>query len=289
MLSWQLLITLFLFLSTASVLLRRYLATTLAAHNQIINAVFYVGILYPLALLVTALSPAPIHISGLNLLLLFIGEWLFPFSLVLSFRASRQIDAGSYTIIGNLTPIVTIITAWTLLNEGLSGYKFIGAVIIILSAFIVTLPKLRAHKIDKNSGLMLALVASILLGLAITFERFMLTRMNLESYLVFGWGFQTLWMVLIAWPKRRELSILRDRKKLYYIVGYGLSFALGGLCFVSALKLSGNVSVISSIISFRTVLVVLAALIFLREKEWLWLKIGAALVGTAGLIILSRS
>lgn len=287
--TWQLLLGSYLVLGTAAYLLRRRLATTLEAHNRLINGFFFLAVLYPLGLIVALFSNPNLSIGWHNVLILLVGSGVFPLINILAFKASKDVDAGLYTIINNLTPIITIVAASLLLQETLNGRQLLGAVIVIASTFLATLPRLRRSSAGTHNGIVLALASISLLGLAIVFERWMLTRIDFGAYLVFGWGAQTIWMAMLAWPERDNLRVLGKRANFYPILGYGATNALKGLCFVGALKLSNNASLVSASASFMAVLVVLSAYFVLKEKQWLWFKVSAAAIGTVGLIILNTS
>jgi drug/metabolite transporter (DMT)-like permease len=285
--TWQVLATGYLILGTAGYLVRRQLAQTLTEHNRIINGFFYLGMLWPLGLVVAAFSSPDLAIGWLNVAFLLAGSVMFPLIALTAYKASEHVDAGLYTILNNITPIITIITASVLLSESLNGQQLLGAFIIIASAFLVTLP--RFHKSSKTSsaGIALALTSVTILGFAIVFERWMLTRIDFGAYLVFGWGAQTLWMTIFAWKDRSEYKILLERNNFRPILLYCVSNSFKGVCFVGALKVSGNASVVSAFTSFLAVLVVVSAYFILKEREALFLKLSAAAIGTTGLIILS--
>ncbi len=285
--SWQLLLIGYLVLGTAAYLIRRKLAQVIPEHNRFVNWFFFLGVLYPVGLVVAFFSHPNLHIGLANLVILLVGELVFPVINLLSYRANEDVDAGLYTIINNLTPIITISSAWLLLNETLSNQQLLGATIIITSTFLVSLPSLLRRSRSKAIGLAFALASVSLLGLAITFERYMLTRIDFGAYLVYGWGAQTLWMTILAWPERKNLGLLKNQKVAKFIIGYGFSNTFKGLCFVGALKLSGNASLVSAFSSFMSVLVVLGAYFALKEKEWLLFKIIAAMLGALGLLILN--
>lgn len=287
--TWQIFLILYLALGTASYLIRRTLAKTLTQYNRLINGFFFLVILYPLGLIVAMLNNADLVIGWMNIIILLIGGGMFPLINLLAFKASKDIDAGLYTILGNITPIVTIIVASLILNESLNNLQLVGAAIIITSAFVATLPSIHHNSKSSPKGLFLALSSVALLGVAIVFERWMLIRIGFGAYLVFGWGAQTLWMALIAWPERRNIKILKSKKNFLPILSYGLTNAFKGLCFVTALSLSGNASIVGASASFMTVSVVIAAYIILKERNNLWLKIGSATAGTIGLIIINAA
>jgi len=285
--TWQLLLIAYLILGTATYLFQRTLGKRFAEHRRLISGFFFLVLHYPSGLLVAAYLSPHLAIGWLNILILLIGSWVFPLINVLSIRASKDVDAGLFSILVNLAPVVTIIGATLLLKESLTNNQLLGAAIILASAFLATLPNLSRRAKAKPSGVLIVLAIVLLSGLATIYERWMLGRIDLGSYMVFGWGAQTLWMTLMAWPERKNLKVLLPREKLLPMLGFGLASSIKGICFIAALKLNGNASMVSAITAFIPVMVVPAAFIFLRERKWLWFKLAAALVGTAGLIILN--
>jgi len=276
-------------LATAAYLLRRSMAQKMAKYNKLINAFYLVGVLYPVGLIFAAFTGPDLAVGWQNFFFMIFGSGLFSVMYLLSFRANRDIDAGVYTILNNITPIVTIAFAWILLNEKLNTQQLIGASIIISSAVLVTLPRLKRSSETRLLGLGFAISSVVVLGLAIVFERWMLTRVDFGAYLVYGWGGQALWMSVLAWPERKRLNeILKKKEYLKLVLGYSLANAFKGLAFVGALKLSGNASLVVATTSFLVVLVVFAAYFVLREREWLWLKIFTAVFGSIGLFILNK-
>ena len=265
------------------------MAQTLTKHNRLVNGFFFIAVLYPLGLIVASFSSPNLSIGWLNVVFLAAGSGIFPLINLLAFRANKDVDAGLYTILNNLTPIITIVAASLLLQERLNDQQLLGAAIIITSTFLATLPRLQKRSASSSTGMLFALASVSLLGLAIVYERWMLTRIDFGAYLVFGWGAQTLWMSVLAWPERKNIKILREKKNFLPILSYGVTNAFKGLCFVAALKLSGNASVVGAFASFMAVMVVLSAYFILNEKEGLLFKIGAALIGTFGLIILNTA
>jgi drug/metabolite transporter (DMT)-like permease len=286
---WQLLLIGYLILETAAYILRKRLAVALTKHNRLVHAFFSLCVLYPTGLVLAFLSQANLNIGWQNLLFVLAGSVMFPVFNLLAFKANKTVDAGLYTILFNLTPVVTIAAATFLLNEGLDGGQLTGAAIIIGSAFLATLPKIFKRSVTKTAGIGVALASIAIIGMAIVFERWMLTRMDLGAYLVYGWGAQTLWTVAMAWPDRRHVracSLFRGRP-LRFVLGYSGAITFKSVFFIAALKFSGSASLVVAFASFTSVLVVLAAYFMLKERDHLRYKVGAAAVGVTGLIILN--
>lgn len=285
--SWQLLIAIYLVLSTATYILQKKLGTSLPNHKRLVSGFFFLAIHYPMGLLVAAFSSPHLAIGWLNMFFLLVGSWVFPIINIVTLRANKDIDAGLFAVLSNLTPIVTIVAASILLKEDLNHTQLVGAVIILSSAFLVTLPGLRFRGRSIASGLMFAVMAISLSGLATVYERWMLTRIDFGAYLILGWGAQTLWMTVVSWPQRKQLKALRNKKNFPALLSYALAASIKGIVFIGALRLTTNVSLLSAITSFLAVMVVIAAYFALKERRWLWYKVGAAIIGAAGLIILS--
>jgi len=279
----------YLVFATIYSLIRRNLGKNFAEHNRLVNAFFFLAVLWPIGSLIGFLSHPNLHIGWLSLALVLAGSIVWPLSNLSAYRANRHIDAGMFSILSNLTPIVTITVAWNLLGEGLNSQQLFGAVIILVSAILVTLPSIRRHRRTDRNGLMFALLTVVLVGLGIVFERYMLKRMDIGAYFIFGWGAQTFWMIIFALSEYKNIHLLKDRKFFLPTLGYGLSAALRGVGFVAALKFSNNASLVGAAASFLSVSVVVAAFFFTNEKDGLAIKLPAALLGTVGLIILSFS
>lgn len=286
---WQLLLLGYLILGGGAYLIRRRLAVAFTEYSRIINGFFFVAILYPLGLIIAAFTSPNLAISWLDIIFLIIGSAIFPIINLLAYRASKDIDAGLYTILHNFIPIITIVAASVLLHESLNNQQLLGAAIIIISAFWATFPKFKHNSKSSLVGLAIGLLAILLLGLAIVYERWMLTRVDFGAYLVYGWGAQTLWMAIIAWPKRAQLKFLKERKTFVQVLAYGATNAFKGVCMVGALALSGNASIVGASTGFMAALVVLGAYFILKEKELLWFKLSAAIVGAIGFILLNTA
>ena len=76
----------------------------------------------------------------------------------------------------------------------------------------------------------------------------------------------------------------QTRKLLF---AWGASNTLKSIAFISALKL-GTASVVSSAANFLSVVVVLAAYIFLKERNHIGNKALAVAAGVAGLFLVAR-
>jgi drug/metabolite transporter (DMT)-like permease len=285
--TWQALLTLYLILNTVSYILQRKLGTSLAKHKRLVAGFFFVVVHYPLGLIVAFMGHPDLAIGWMNFIILLLGSWIFPLINILYLKASKDVDAGRFTVLSNITPVATIVAATLLLGERLNATQLIGASVIIGSAVVVTLTHTRKRGRVNHRGVAVAITAFLLAGLATVYERWMLGQMDLGAYIVFGWGAQTLWMVLLAWPERKNLGVLRKKKYLLPISSFAIASAVKGVLFLAALQLSGNASLFGAFASFTAIMVVPAAYFLLKERQSMKTKVIAAIIGTIGLIILN--
>lgn len=286
---WKLLLGAYLGLHVVTTLLQRRLGRELATHKRLVAGIFFMLVRYPIGLLVAYYNSPQLAIGWTNFFYLLVGSAIFPIITVLALKASKDIDAGRYTILSNIQPIVTIVAATLILNETLNAQQMLGAGIIIASAFLITSPHLLRRGKINATGVTTALLVFLLMGPATVYERWMLSQIGYGAYLVIGWGIQSLWMIIIAWPERKHLRTLPFASHGMAIWSYAVASSIKGVCFVVALKLSGNAALFSAFASFGAILAVPAAYVFLKERDWLWLKIGAAIISSIGLAILTTA
>jgi drug/metabolite transporter (DMT)-like permease len=284
---WQIFVLSYLALSTVAGLLQRQLGKDIPKYNKLVNAFFFLGIHYPLGLIVAALIGFDLDIGWTNLALLFVAGIAFPLTGIWAFRASKDVDAGLFGILQNLNPVITIILAALLLADRLNVQQLSGALLIILSALLASVIIYRHSSISTRFGILLAIVTVSMLGLETAYETWMLKRIGFGTYLVYGWGLQTFWMLVLAWPERKQLNKIINRQYGPSIFWLSLSRSLKGFAFLGALYFSGRASIVSAYTSLLPVMLVGAGYIFLQERSYLRLKVLAAIIAAAGLIVLS--
>lgn len=284
---WQLFIVGYFIFGAASYLLRRVLAKKLSEHNRLINAIFFLFFLAPTAVILSLFFPHDLDIGITNLLIIFGGSIIWPLLGIVSFRANKDVDVGIFAIISNLSPLFTLAIALTLLNERLSVLQFIGIGLLVVSGIVAASSHLK-HNRASMQGILFCLLSAVILGVAVAFESFMLHRIDFGAYLIYGWGSQVVWSVILAAKDFRKLPALlthADTKKILF--AWSASSSLRSVAFISALKISGSAALISAITDFMSVVIVIAGYIFLHERGHMVQKVSGAIVGLVGLLLIT--
>ncbi len=287
--TWQICIFIFLILSIVTGLIQRKLGRNIPQYSRLVNAFFFLFVHYPIGLLVASILGFNISIGWTNFIAIAIFSITFPLAGFLSLRASKDVDAGLFSILQNMAPVVSIILAVLLLSERLNLQQFAGTLIIVASALAVSSISYKHGSKSTKTSIILTLITVGLVGIGVVYEKWMLQRIGFSSYLVYGWGLQTFWAVVFAWPMLRQMKIVLRPKYRLPVLVFSISRSMKGIAFVGALYLSQSASLVSAFVSFLPILMVGAGFIFLHEKQYLKLKILSALAGSIGLVILTIS
>ena len=125
------------------------------------------------------------------------------------------------------------------------------------------------------------LLSGVALGVCLTAERALLKMTGFSAGTMLSWWSQCafLGIAAIATKNKSEYS-----KKDIFITG-GLRF-FQSLSWVILLFVVGNLSIVSSITTFKVVVIFIAAAIFLKERDDLPRKILGSVVALVGLLLM---
>jgi drug/metabolite transporter (DMT)-like permease len=284
---WQLSLFFYFTLGVAGYLLRRVLAQKFHHRNRLISGTFYLFFLWPAALVMSLTHPHNFHIGATNTIYLLVGSVIWPLYNLSAFRANKDVDVGVFSIINNLSPLVTLAIALPFLGEHLVTRQYAGIAVLIVSAMIAVMPELKKHHRAKLNGILWCLLTTVILGVAIAYERFMLNRIDFGTYVAIGWTSQVVWMTALTGRQWKHLPELIRTAGFKILFAYNFSGVLRSCAFILALLWSGSASVISGATDFMTVLIVVAAYFVLHERDHMFQKTSAALVGIVGLLMLT--
>lgn len=285
---WLVFIFFYLALATISSLLRRSLVIKFEGRASLLNVLFYLIFLFPVGIILSFFFPCNLNVGWVNLLFLFGGGLIWPIMGVIALQASKYVEAGIYVVVSNLSPIFTLLVALPFLGECLNGWQYLGVGLLVFSGVFIASLQVRKGSQISTKGLVLSFIAAGILGVATAYERFMLLRVDFGTYLILGWGSQVLWSAILAGKQLKKLPLLFTKvcKVRKILFSWGMVKVCTSVAFISALKL-GSATMLGASSDFVSVLVVIGAYFFLKEKNDLVYKLLAAIVGVVGLILIA--
>ena len=269
--------------SSASPLQRRWLAKTKNAENrgQIAFAfhVSFVAVILSLGLLFYQ----PFHITG-NSTFVVISTLLCgvfgSLSAVLGYVAQKHIEAGVTSVVSNIYTPITIILATVFLNEALTGIQILGTVILFTGMIIVS-KKHKTGKFTFDKYFLMMLLSGAFIGILIVAERYLQKITGFTTGTILSWWSVCLFLGLFTFFTKNKHAY---SKKDIVITGVLRFFQI--LSWAGLVYIVGNLSFVSSITTFKVVLMFIAGALFLNEKEDLPRKIFGSIVAVLGLLLM---
>jgi len=287
--SWQLSISLFFLFSVMQSLWQRVYLKTSTLPESIPPAFAYLFGVMPLAIIV-GLATRHIHVDwGMTTVLLLIGEGIF-IGLFnwLSYKAIKRMHISQFQVIFQLYGVTAVVFGWLLLGERLSPAQLVGSALLITGALLAATSHKQQKSIHglRNDAVFLAAMAAVSLGIGLVIEKAALGRMDMGAYFIFGFGTQTIALLVIAahdLPKLRREHITWPQFR--GPLAFGILSCLIGFTYIYALRKVDNVSLVTMVSTFQLPLTVLAAFIILKERDNLTRLALACTIGFVGLLI----
>jgi drug/metabolite transporter (DMT)-like permease len=226
---------------------------------------------------------SPFYISGnyLHLFLLSLVCGVFGMGCSTFFTiAQKHIDAGVTSIVSNFYTPITIALSSIFLHESLTPLQIVGTLLLVFAVMIVS----KKHKIGKFSFdkyFLYMVLSAIFLGVLLVAERALQKTTGFSAGTSLSWGSQAFCLGLLTlFTKSRHTYTKRE------VFGYGFIRFLSSASWVVLVYIVGNLSLVSSITTFKVVIVFITAAIFLNEREDLGRKIIGSIIALIGLLLM---
>ncbi|MSU56034.1 MAG: hypothetical protein EXS51_01865 [Candidatus Taylorbacteria bacterium] len=260
---------------------RRHLALREEGGGQIHFAFRVMTVIALIGLIIPFLSPFKLEGDPMKLVLLMIAcGVLGALFWVTFYLAQRHVEAGIITLATTVATPVAIVLATVFLDERLTLTQMMGAVLLLVALILVSKKhRIGAFRFDRY--FLLVLLSGALLGVLYTAERALQVETGLSAGTLLTWWAQVLCLGIAAFVmKNRTTYTVKDA-----LITGGVG-SLQSVSWVVLLYVVGNLSLVSSIATFKVVIVFIAAAIFLKEREDLPRKIIGSLLAVIGLLLM---
>lgn len=288
--TWQLAILFQQTASTAYALLFRHYAKNNPAQTVIATALTDLMVLAPVAIIWSFTMGGPQFDFPAHLWWLFLlTGFLFAAGNIAMYKASTKVEASRFTIISTLRTVVIVVASGLLLSEHLTPIQTLGALIILSASFVVISLNGTKHKKQHHDRYsVIAIVSAILIGLAVTAEKFLIGSTGLATYVFISWLLQTAFLTAFAWRQFGMVKEIVKKGSIKMLFVIGVLRSTAGVCFVTALALSNSASLIASVAAIHVVTTAIGGYIFLGERTHGRQKLAAALAAFVGVVLLVR-
>lgn len=226
---------------------------------------------------------SPFYLSGgfLKLFLLTLVCAVFgTASNISAYVAQKHMDASVTSVVWNIYTPITIFLSSVLLHEGLKPIQIVGTILLLLAIVIIS-KKHRIGRFSFDKYFLLTLLSGVLISGVLVAERALQHTTGFSAGVMLSWGSQTLGLGIVSLFLGSKHNY--DAKEV--LATGGLQF-IGALSYVILVWVSGNLSVVSAITTFKVVIIFITAAIFLREREDLGRKILGSVIAVIGLLLM---
>ncbi len=200
------------------------------------------------------------------------------------FQSLSRIDASEFSILFVTRGIWTILTATLFLHESFAIRQTLGTSLILGSVIWITY---RRKMTGLNTGILFGLAAGILFGIGYVNDAYIVQFFPAPitySFLDFLLPGLVLFFLFFRSVKKTAADMLHSKKILTLLV-LCLLYAIFGISILLAYKFGGEASVIGAVSQTATILTVLLAIIFLKEKDNILKKMIGSVIAVIGVIL----
>jgi drug/metabolite transporter (DMT)-like permease len=200
------------------------------------------------------------------------------------FESFKRVEASSLTIVFTSRAIVTILAGRIILGEILTMHQLIGIGMILLGVVIVSM---KNSKVNFTNGMGYVIVASILFGLGLANDKYILNEIEIStfSFMTLGFFLPAVLMLAISPKSLLKMDIFFERKTLVNMVVFTMLYVVQAITFFMAVQ-EVDVSMVASLKQLSTVLTVVLAVLLLRERDYLLRKLVGVVISFAGLLLI---
>jgi drug/metabolite transporter (DMT)-like permease len=201
---------------------------------------------------------------------------------ILIFRGLKKVEASEYTVLFSTRAIWSVLAAIVFLHESFSGKQIIGAALIILSVFVVSWKK---KSFRLNEGEMLTLAAAFFVGFAFINDTYLLNKVDLFFYMPLVFALPAIFAMVVNYKRFLKPGNLLTPMETVKVSVLSLLFAISATSTFTAYEKGHNAAQIAILNQTSTILIVVLGIIFLRERNHLYLKILGGIISLVGVYL----
>jgi drug/metabolite transporter (DMT)-like permease len=286
--TWQIAIVLHGLLSACNFIVSRSLGKSKVDFSYFTNVLAFIAV-FVLGLMYVAVTNGEVnHAAALAAWPYLVGAGLlFSLKTLLVLRLFIYVPASVGSLMTSFNLVVGVLLATVLLNEGLSFFQVIGLLLMVLAIYTIRhTTKTKKQKHMFATGILIAVSSALLLGVANVTEKYLLDRIDVPTYLIYGWGFQLLGALCIAVAFRSKFQLPTTRSSVIKSFIYAVLVAVSGGFFIYTLVASNNASLTIALSGLKVVFAMILSYVVLKERSNIGTKLISVFLSVGGVYLL---
>lgn len=283
--SWQIFLTISILAESFGRVLQRFLlkdGTKVDPMAYAVWAQFLSGFLLLIYAFIAGFKiPSNFTIILPNLLLMLIA---YTGMNIFVYKALNYTEASVFTVLFAARVIFIVLGATILLKEPFSVKQISGTALIILSIVIISFKK---QNIKFKKGELFSLLAGLFLAVGAINDTYILKVFDVKSYSPFGFLIPSFLIWGLNLRSSKNIIKLPRLKIFPGIVLLAAIYSASYLFYNLAYFSGNNAGQMAAIYQITSVLTVILAIILLKERSKLLIKLLAAILGFIGVLLIS--
>ena len=204
-------------------------------------------------LMVPFISYLDLNLPRFIIALLFVKSILLLVSSLLFMKAMRHNELSQIIPLKNLSPIFLVILAFFLLNEHITTTKTLGAIIIMVSGYLLEKETLKKENVFKNKYFIYVLLSMIFVSFAAVIDKFIIKFTNIYTAIFIPFLLMSIYLLIIQFTVYNGFKDIIHSLKFgkYWILISAITILLSDYTYFSSVAIQGTL--ISLIIPLRRV------------------------------------
>lgn len=202
---------------------------------------------------------------------------------VLGFKALKSIESSESSILSSSQRVWALLGAFIFLHESFATNKVLGTTIILVGILV---SQWRKTKFVLNSGVAYALLSAFFYAATEIISFYILRDFDPTSFSVYGSLIPVICLIIFRPKTLNKLSYYLKPSRALNISVVSINDILATVCLYYAYQIGRNAAVIGPLMSTQTIVAVILAIIFLKERTSLFKKLFGAVLTAAGAIII---
>ena len=204
-------------------------------------------------LMVPFISYLDLNLPRFIIALLFVKSILLLVSSLLFMKAMRHNELSQIIPLKNLSPIFLVILAFFLLNEHITTTKTLGAIIIMVSGYLLEKETLKKENVFKNKYFIYVLLSMIFVSFAAVIDKFIIKFTNIYTAIFIPFLLMSIYLLIIQFTMYNGFKDIIHSLKFgkYWILISAITILLSDYTYFSSVAIQGTL--ISLIIPLRRV------------------------------------
>lgn len=228
----------------------------------------FAGISLKILLLLTLLGIAQVYLNKVTLI------------------AQKHVETAPYMVLRQVSVPVSVLLATLFLNESLNTKQIVGMVVIMLGTYLIASNggKIKIKHFSRYE--MMTIGYGVYLAFYSIIIRYVQIETSLSTVLIVGGLLELIPSYVTTHKVSSKISLEKLSRKEVLLAGFiGLFSAIHIVTFWLAVNYSQNISLVSSVSSFRIVTIFVGSYLLLNEKSDFKLKLAGTLVALVGLLL----